>query len=98
MISMVVVLPAPFGPSSPKHTPSGTLKEMLSSAVTPGYCLTRSRTSRIGEVMADLLAARSGIVADRRAVRLPEAARPHTGKMNAFRRRRDAPGGLWRDG
>ena len=27
MISMVVVLPAPFGPSRPKQMPSGTLKD-----------------------------------------------------------------------
>jgi len=36
MISMVVVLPAPFGPSSPKQIPGATLKEMPSTAVTPG--------------------------------------------------------------
>src|SRR6185437_16302581 len=47
MISIVVVLPAPLGPSSPKHVPSGTAKEMPSTAVTEGYCLTRLWTSRI---------------------------------------------------
>src|SRR6185437_5690495 len=48
MISIVVVLPAPLGPKRPKHMPSGTAKETPSTAVTDGYCLTRSWTSRIG--------------------------------------------------
>src|SRR5258708_39590153 len=52
MISMVVVLPAPLGPSSPKQTPSGTLKEMPATAVVAGYCLTSSRTSRMGMLTA----------------------------------------------
>src|SRR5579875_2242345 len=47
MISMVVVLPAPLGPRSPKQVPSGTAKETPSTAVTPGYCLTRWWASRI---------------------------------------------------
>ena len=36
MTSMVVVLPAPFGPSSPKQIPSGTLNETPSTAFTLG--------------------------------------------------------------
>ncbi len=36
MISMVVVLPAPLGPRSPKQMPSGTAKETPSTAVTAG--------------------------------------------------------------
>ena len=48
MISIVVVLPAPLGPSSPKQMPSGTLKDTPATAVVAGYCLTRSRTSRMG--------------------------------------------------
>src|SRR5580700_10850863 len=48
MISTVVVLPAPLGPSSPKHTPSGTLNETPATAVVDGYCFTSSRTSMIG--------------------------------------------------
>ncbi len=32
-ILIVVVFPAPFGPRNPKISPSGTLKEMLSTAV-----------------------------------------------------------------
>jgi hypothetical protein len=48
MISMVVVLPAPFGPRSPKHMPGGTLNDTPATAVVAGYCLTRSRTSRMG--------------------------------------------------
>ena len=34
MISMVVVLPAPFGPRRPKTSPSLTVKEMPSTAFT----------------------------------------------------------------
>src|SRR5690349_23945625 len=48
MISIVVVLPAPFGPSRPKQMPVGTLKEMPATAVAAGYTLMRSRTSRMG--------------------------------------------------
>src|SRR5579863_1876549 len=48
MISTVVVLPAPLGPSMPKHTPSGTLNETPATAVVAGYCFTSSRTSMIG--------------------------------------------------
>ena len=46
IISTVVVLPAPLGPSSPKQMPSGTEKLTPSTAVTPGYSLTRLRASR----------------------------------------------------
>src|SRR5210317_78734 len=41
MISTVVVLPAPLGPSNPKQVPSVTLKLTPSTATTPGYRLTR---------------------------------------------------------
>ena len=42
-IFTAVVLPAPFGPSSPKIVLSGTVKLSPSSARTPpGYVLTRS--------------------------------------------------------
>ena len=34
IIFMVVDLPAPLGPSSPKDSPAGTLKEIPSTAVT----------------------------------------------------------------
>lgn len=50
MISMVVVLPAPFGPSRPKQIPSDTLNETPSTAVTEGYSLTSLRTSRMGSL------------------------------------------------
>jgi topoisomerase IA-like protein len=43
--SMVVVLPAPFGPSRPKQLPAGMAKLSPSTALTPGKCLTRSTTS-----------------------------------------------------
>ncbi len=52
MISMVVVLPAPLGPSRPKQLPSGTLKDTPATAVVAGYCLTSSRTSRMAALMA----------------------------------------------
>src|SRR5256884_1130351 len=52
MISMVVVLPAPLGPSRPKHTPSGTLNDTPATARVAGYCLTSSRTSRMGVLTA----------------------------------------------
>src|SRR3954454_1671119 len=53
MISMLVVLPAPFGPRRPKQMPSGTASDTPLTAVTgvaPGYVLTRLRTSRIGGI------------------------------------------------
>ena len=56
MISMVVVLPAPLGPSRPKQMPSGTLKDTPATAVVAGYCFTRSRTSRIVGLTAGLTA------------------------------------------
>ena len=55
MISMVVVLPAPFGPSRPKQMPSGTANDTPSTAVTRRILLdqiadfekrVRSRTAR----------------------------------------------------
>src|SRR5271165_1839138 len=38
---MVVVLPAPLGPSSPTISPRSTVKETSSTAVTGPYCLHR---------------------------------------------------------
>ena len=83
MISMVVVLPAPLGPSSPKQVPSGTLKDTPSTAVVAGYSLTRSRTSRIVGLTAGLTALQtpardpSGFAASRLALwrRLPGGVR-----------------------
>ena len=66
MISIVVVLPAPLGPSRPKQMPSGTLNDTPSTAVVAGYCLTRSRTSRMGALTVGS-ATRRAIVADRAA-------------------------------
>ncbi|MFB0561315.1 MAG: hypothetical protein ACETWM_08910 [Candidatus Lokiarchaeia archaeon] len=43
----VVVLPAPFGPSIPRHSPRWTVKEMPATAVSPLNFLTRSLTSII---------------------------------------------------
>src|SRR5262245_4441678 len=46
MISMVVVLPAPFGPSRPKHSPVRTSRSRPRTASTggrPGYVFTRFR-------------------------------------------------------
>src|SRR5580765_7073769 len=47
-ISMVVVFPAPFGPSSPKHSPALTSRWRPSTAVTSEYRLRRSLTRRAG--------------------------------------------------
>src|SRR5688572_33349033 len=55
MISTVVVLPAPFGPSRPKHWPSAIEKETPSTARTPGYCFTSSRTSSTGGIAVGML-------------------------------------------
>src|SRR6516225_3279339 len=44
MISIVVVLPAPFGPSSPKHSPASTVRSSPRTASTgglPSYVLNR---------------------------------------------------------
>ncbi len=42
IMRIVVDLPAPFGPSSPKLSPAGTSKEMASTAVKSPYFLVRS--------------------------------------------------------
>src|SRR5512136_2544337 len=46
-MEMVVVLPAPLGPSRPKTSPSWTEKLMPLTASWPPYFLTRFSTSRI---------------------------------------------------
>src|SRR6185295_442889 len=51
-ISMVVVFPAPFGPSSPKHSPERTSRSRPSTATTSLYAFRRPWThneSRLGE-------------------------------------------------
>ena len=55
MISTVVVLPAPFGPSSPKQMPGAIENDTPSTARTAGYCLTRSRTSSTGFMQVDAI-------------------------------------------
>ncbi len=45
---MVVVLPAPLGPSSPTISPRPTVNETSSSAVTPAYRLQRPATRNAG--------------------------------------------------
>src|ERR1700730_4282955 len=47
-ICMVVVLPAPFGPSNPTILPLGTVKLTLSTARNEPYSLVRFWTSRAG--------------------------------------------------
>src|SRR5688500_12925367 len=42
-ISIDVVLPAPFGPSNPKHSPRRTSRSRPATAVTAPYLLTRPR-------------------------------------------------------
>jgi hypothetical protein len=44
-ILMVVVLPAPFGPSKPKNSPSLTVNDMPSTAVSSPNRFTRPSTS-----------------------------------------------------
>jgi hypothetical protein len=44
MHSIVVVLPAPFGPISPKISPSKTSKEMSSTATNDLYVLLKPET------------------------------------------------------
>src|SRR5262245_54730376 len=48
MISSVVVLPAPLGPSNPKISPSYTSKLTPFTAVSVSYCLTKSLTEMMG--------------------------------------------------
>src|SRR3954468_14828646 len=46
---IIVVLPAPLGPSRPKNSPSGTTRSTASSARKPSsYCLVSARSSRAG--------------------------------------------------
>src|SRR5713226_10189980 len=45
---MVVVLPAPFGPSRPKHSPARTSRSRPSTATTSLYALRRPRTLSAG--------------------------------------------------
>src|SRR6266571_4186612 len=56
-IEMVVVLPAPFGPSSAKNCPCSTSKLTPSTAFTVPfrYRLTRSRTSIAGAIATELM-------------------------------------------
>jgi hypothetical protein len=42
---MVVVLPAPFGPSNPAIVPDGIENDILSTAVIPSYAFTIPSTS-----------------------------------------------------
>ena len=44
----MVVLPAPFGPTIPKISPSSTVNETPSTTFVPRYILTRFSTSMMG--------------------------------------------------
>ena len=48
IMRMVVDLPAPFGPSSPKDSPEATSKEIVSTARRSPYVLVSSRASITG--------------------------------------------------
>src|SRR5512135_2727403 len=48
-ISTVVVLPAPLGPSRPKHSPARTSRSRPATATTSLYRLTRPRQAMAGE-------------------------------------------------
>src|SRR6185312_7082540 len=54
---IVVVLPAPLGPSSPKTSPSGTENDTPATAsrLAPAYVLRRSATSMIGATEGSLV-------------------------------------------
>src|SRR4051812_8603636 len=47
-ISIVVVLPAPLGPSNPKHSPLATVRSSPSTATTSPYALRRPATRSAG--------------------------------------------------
>src|SRR3984957_12615012 len=53
-ISIVVVLPAPFGPSSPKHSPFATSRSRPSTATTSAKALRRTRRRNAGRGPASL--------------------------------------------
>ena len=50
IISSVVVLPAPLGPTTPKVSPRWTEKEMSSTAVRLPYLFVRFRTSMLAGI------------------------------------------------
>ena len=60
MIRIVVVLPAPFGPTNPNSCPGSTVKESRSRATTSPYRRDRSMTSSTPTVVARLAALMSG--------------------------------------
>src|SRR5438270_9314746 len=91
---MVVLLPAPLGPSSPTISPRATVKEMPESAVRLPYRLVKlatsiMRLSFMDAVLASLAGTsaqrqqkRTGEPANRQATqaKLPSNARPISGK------------------
>src|SRR6185503_19096524 len=78
--SIVVVLPAPFGPSSPKHSPRPTANDSPSTAMTSAYRLTRSTQRTAG-------GGTGGIVRDRRDAGVGGSERqdpPYTPTLRLF--------------
>ena len=50
MISMVVVFPAPLGPSSPQHDPLGIAKDTSSTALKERKDFVKLKTSRMAVI------------------------------------------------
>ena len=90
-ISTVVVLPAPFGPSMPKHSPARTSRSRPSTAVTSAYRLTRPRQRRALVLTRYILADRSQghwrqacLVLHARRFRVPVSGQPESGRVFFF--------------
>src|SRR5690348_470294 len=78
IMRMLVVLPAPFGPSRPYTAPRGTVSERSVTAMCPANRLLMLVTSRTGGVMRKNLLGRDYLrrgVAQRRVQRVPGQAR-----------------------
>src|SRR5690242_4873094 len=97
IIRIEVVLPAPFGPSSPYTAPFGTVSERSVTATWPENVLLIPRTSRTGSVMPAKLLRRDRLrsTRERRVQRVPREVRafdpgrelPHAGERREFAER-----------
>src|SRR3954462_7398283 len=79
MHSIVVVLPAPFGPMRPKISPSRTSRETLATATVLPYRLARLRTMMTGSGIAEMYALHE----HRRRVTLGDLTAPAAVRMVA---------------
>src|SRR5689334_15934436 len=82
---MVVVLPAPLGPRRPMTAPSGTSKEMESTAVNSPYFFVRSATSRAGVELGDITPGyvRTGTITERASPGVQTVSRPEENLCSA---------------